>query len=59
MDGLAMIRATNTIAEKQMDLLRLARPNLIVMGTHGRSELKHLLFYSVAEEAVHRARRLP
>jgi len=29
--------------------------DLIVMGTHGRSWLKHLLFGSVAEEAVRRA----
>ena len=30
--------------------------DLIVMGTHGRSGLKHLLFGSVAEEVVRRAR---
>jgi nucleotide-binding universal stress UspA family protein len=30
--------------------------DLIVMGTHGRSWLKHLLFGSVAEEVVRRAR---
>jgi len=29
--------------------------DLIVMGTHGRSGLKHLLFGSVAEEVVRRA----
>src|SRR5262249_58239504 len=30
--------------------------DLIVMGTHGRSRLKHLLFGSVAEEVVRLAR---
>jgi nucleotide-binding universal stress UspA family protein len=30
--------------------------DLIVMGTHGRSGLKHLLFGSVTEEVVRRAR---
>jgi nucleotide-binding universal stress UspA family protein len=30
--------------------------DLIVMGTHGRSQLKHLLFGSVTEEVVRRAR---
>jgi nucleotide-binding universal stress UspA family protein len=30
--------------------------DLIVMGTHGRSRLKHLLFGSVTEEVVRRAR---
>ena len=30
--------------------------DLIVMGTHGRSWLKHRLFGSVAEEVVRRAR---
>ena len=39
-----------------LDVLDKQGCDLIVMGTHGRSWLKHLLFGSVAEEVVRRAR---
>ena len=39
-----------------LDLLEKRGCDLIVMGTHGRSWLKRLLFGSVAEEVVRRAR---
>jgi len=39
-----------------LDILDKLGCDLIVMGTHGRSWLKHLLFGSVAEEVVRRAR---
>jgi universal stress protein A len=39
-----------------LELLDKLGCDLIVMGTHGRSWLKHLLFGSVAEEVVRLAR---
>jgi nucleotide-binding universal stress UspA family protein len=39
-----------------LEILEKLGCDLIVMGTHGRSWLKHLLFGSVAEEVVRRAR---
>jgi nucleotide-binding universal stress UspA family protein len=39
-----------------LDLLEQRGCDLIVMGTHGRSWLKHRLFGSVTEEVVRRAR---
>jgi nucleotide-binding universal stress UspA family protein len=39
-----------------LDMLEKLGCDLIVMGTHGRSWLKHLLFGSVTEEVVRRAR---
>ena len=39
-----------------LDILDKLGCDLIVMGTHGRSWLKHLLFGSVTEEVVRRAR---
>jgi nucleotide-binding universal stress UspA family protein len=39
-----------------LDILEKLGCDLIVMGTHGHSRLQHLLFGSVAEEVVRRAR---
>jgi nucleotide-binding universal stress UspA family protein len=39
-----------------LDLLEKRGCDLIVMGTHGRSWLKHRLFGSVTEEVIRRAR---
>jgi nucleotide-binding universal stress UspA family protein len=39
-----------------LDILDKLGCDLIVMGTHGHSRLQHLLFGSVAEEVVRRAR---
>jgi nucleotide-binding universal stress UspA family protein len=39
-----------------LDILERLGCDLIVMGTHGRSWLKHLLFGSLTEEVVRRAR---
>jgi nucleotide-binding universal stress UspA family protein len=43
-------------ASHVLDILDRLGCDLIVMGTHGRSWLKHLLFGSVTEEVVRRAR---
>ena len=43
-------------ANHVLEILNKLGCDLIVMGTHGRSWLKHLLFGSVAEEVVRRAR---
>jgi len=39
-----------------LEILEKLGCDLIVMGTHGHSRLQHLLFGSVAEEVVRRAR---
>ncbi len=38
-----------------LDAARKATPDLIVVGTHGRTGLKHALLGSVAEQVVHEA----
>ena len=43
-------------AKHILEILDKLGCDLIVMGTHGRTWLKHLLFGSVAEEVVRRAR---
>jgi nucleotide-binding universal stress UspA family protein len=51
-----VIVADKPSASHVLDILDKLGCDLIVMGTHGRSRLKHLLFGSVAEEVVRRAR---
>jgi nucleotide-binding universal stress UspA family protein len=51
-----VIVANRPGARHILDILDKLGCDLIVMGTHGRSWLKHLLFGSVTEEVVRRAR---
>jgi nucleotide-binding universal stress UspA family protein len=51
-----VIVANRPSAAQILEILDRLGCDLIVMGTHGRSWLKHLLFGSVAEEVVRRAR---
>ena len=51
-----VIVADKPRARHILDMLDKLGCDLIVMGTHGRSGLKHLLFGSVAEEVVRVAR---
>ena len=60
-DPRVRVRHEVIVAEKPgaghiLDLLDRLGCDLIVMGTHGRSWLKHLLFGSLTEEVVRRAR---
>ena len=59
-DPSVRVRHEVIVAEKPnagyiLEILDKLGCDLIVMGTHGRSGLKHLLFGSVAEEVVRRA----
>ena len=51
-----VIVADRPSAAHILEILDKRGCDLIVMGTHGRSWLKHLLFGSVTEEVVRRAR---
>lgn len=51
-----VIVADRPRAKHILDVLDKLGCDLIVMGTHGRTGLKHLLFGSVAEEVVRLAR---
>jgi nucleotide-binding universal stress UspA family protein len=52
------LRVTVAVGEPAEEILRVAREewiDLIVMGTHGRTGVRHLLFGSVAEEVTRQA----
>ena len=51
-----VIVADRPSASHILEILDMLGCDLIVMGTHGKSWLKHCLFGSVAEEVVRRAR---
>lgn len=51
-----VIVAERPRAANILDLLDKLECDLIVMGTHRRSQLKHFLFDSVVEDVVRRAR---
>jgi nucleotide-binding universal stress UspA family protein len=51
-----VIVADRPRASHVLDILDRLQCDLIVMGTHGQSWLKHLLFGSVTEEVVRQAR---
>jgi nucleotide-binding universal stress UspA family protein len=51
-----VIVADRPSASHVLEMLDSLGCDLIVMGTHGHSRLKHLLFGSVTEEVVRRAR---
>jgi nucleotide-binding universal stress UspA family protein len=51
-----VIVADKPSASHILEILDRLGCDLIVMGTHGRSWLKHLLFGSLTEEVVRRAR---
>jgi nucleotide-binding universal stress UspA family protein len=57
MRGLTIVRSVvdGTAAEKIADYARQFQIDLIVMGTHGRSGLSHLLMGSVAESVLRNA----
>ncbi len=53
------VKATVVAGEPSAEIVRFADParfDLIVMGTHGREELDHAVFGSVAERVVRQAR---
>lgn len=52
------VRVSSTVASPYPEILRFAgeqRIDLIVMGTHGRGGVSHLLLGSIAEKVVRRA----
>ena len=51
-----MVVADRTTVAHLLDLLEKRGCDVIVMGTHGRSWLRHRLFGSVTEEVIRRAR---
>jgi nucleotide-binding universal stress UspA family protein len=42
-----------------LEAIRLRRPDLVVLGTHGREGLGHLLLGSVTEAVMHESHRVP
>ena len=57
LDGVETVRATR-VGHAFIEIIRYAADNamdLIVMGTHGRGPVKHLLLGSVAEKVVRKA----
>lgn len=50
--AVAVLRTSNTAADSIVDYAREAAVDIIVMGTHGRRALAHLLLGSVAERVV-------
>lgn len=42
-----------------LEAIRVRRPDLVVLGTHGREGLGHLFLGSVAEAVMHEANRVP
>jgi nucleotide-binding universal stress UspA family protein len=50
-----VIVAQRSGADHILEIVESLGCDLIVMGTHGRTGLKHLLFGSVAEEVVRKA----
>jgi len=49
------VLATGVVAEEVLRVARRLRCGLIVLATHGRTGLKHVLLGSVAENVVRRA----
>jgi nucleotide-binding universal stress UspA family protein len=49
------VLATGVVAEEVLRVARRLRCHLIVLATHGRTGLKHVLLGSVAENVVRRA----
>lgn len=50
--AIAVLRTSNTPADSIVDYAKAADVDVIVMGTHGRRALAHLLLGSVAERVV-------
>ena len=50
--AVAVLRTSNTAAESIVEYAKEAGVDVIVMGTHGRRALAHLLLGSVAERVV-------
>ena len=46
---------TGVASEEVLRIAEQIEPEMIVVGTHGRSGLKHLLFGSVAEQIIRKA----
>jgi nucleotide-binding universal stress UspA family protein len=55
MDVVTMVRPARSAAADIVDYARAEQIDLIVMGTHGRGVLQHLLMGSVAERVVRSA----
>ncbi len=53
--GVERMVRQGVVADELIELVRAAGFDLIAMGTHGRSGLKHMLLGSIAEHVVRRA----